>query len=510
MSQPFWAGCLIAVAAAITIAGQGSFHAPPRYDGAGYAVLARSLAEGSGYRAIDHPDRPRHAHFPPGYPAFLALVWSVTGPSATAAHVASSLCAVGATLAAWLWFRRLYPREVALLLGLALAVNWAWTRAGSGIQSEPLYELLGQGMILLACRWAERCSDLRSATLGLLLATCFLTRQVALGLALAVLVDLALRRRGREALAIGGTTASFLLPWLAWLGIVGASQRTQASLLLAGSPSFLSRFAYQLRFYIQRIPDQLTGPFVEIATVIRQSPGAAVAGSLWAVAASALVLGGWIMALRRPRRRLAGLIPLFTLGLLLLWPFTEAGRFLIPLIPCLLIGAVQWSSGLLRLVGKKLRIKLTRRRSRQIASVLLLIVSLPYSGYSVLKMQLRPQVDPNRDFDRACAWLVEHGDRPGPILTRHPGEVFLATGRQAIEVSTAERPGEIDASTAAIAESIFRYGVAYLLIDRDRYLMAHESPLERFVSEQPQRVRRIWGSEPEPSATAVYQVLPAP
>ena len=35
---------------------------------------ARSgLASGQGYRAIDHPDRPRHAHFPPGYPAGAGL-----------------------------------------------------------------------------------------------------------------------------------------------------------------------------------------------------------------------------------------------------------------------------------------------------------------------------------------------------------------------------------------------------------------------------------------------------
>ena len=50
---------------------------------------------------------------------------------------------------------------------------------------------------------------------------------------------------------------------------------------------------------------------------------------------------GWARTLSRPRRRLAGLIPLLTIALLTIWPYTEAGRFLIPLIPCLLIGAVE-------------------------------------------------------------------------------------------------------------------------------------------------------------------------
>ena len=42
------------------------FHSPPRFDGAGYAVLAESLLAGQGYREIDHPERPPHAHYPPG------------------------------------------------------------------------------------------------------------------------------------------------------------------------------------------------------------------------------------------------------------------------------------------------------------------------------------------------------------------------------------------------------------------------------------------------------------
>ena len=187
LAGPAAGACLIAVASALAMVGQGNFTAPPRYDGAGYAVLARSLAAGTGYRAIDHPDRPRHAHFPPGYPVMLALVWSLTGPSALAAHLVSSLCTIGATLGAWWWFRGLYPRAVALVLGLALALNWGWVRTGSAIQSEPLYMLLSQVTILAAVRAAARGSVGRCLALGGLLAACLLTSQIAIGLVVAVL-----------------------------------------------------------------------------------------------------------------------------------------------------------------------------------------------------------------------------------------------------------------------------------------------------------------------------------
>ena len=57
---------------------------------------------------------------------------------------------------------------------------------------------------------------------------------------------------------------------------------------------------------------------------------------------------GWLARVRRPRRRLAGLVPMLTLGLLVCWPYTEAGRFLVPLLPFLLIGAFEGLLGLAR------------------------------------------------------------------------------------------------------------------------------------------------------------------
>jgi len=507
-ARPAVSACLIAVVAALAMLGQGDFTAPPRYDGAGYAVLARSLASGTGYRAIDHPDRPRHAHFPPGYPVLLAFVWSVTGPSDLAAHLVSCLCTVGATLAAWWWFRGIYPRDVALALGLALALNWAWARTGSAIQSEPLYMLLSQVTIVAAVRAAARGGVGRSLALGGLLAACLLTRQIAIGLVLAVLLDLCLRRRWSMALSAAVVSALVISPWLAWLVVVGGEQRTQAGLLFAGSSGLPGRIVSQAWFYLQRIPDQITGPVVEVATIIRRTAGVERLANLWALVFSGVVIAGWLVAVRRPRRRLAGLFPMMTLAWLLIWPYTEAGRFLIPLVPCLLIGAVEGMTGLMRWGERSFGLGILDRRVSFFAAVLILVVSLPYSGYSIITGRARARDAGNRAFDAACAWLAWHGDRPGPILTRHPGEVFLATGRQALEVSTSERQGEPDASPDAIARTIARHRVAYVLIDEDRYLGAPSGPLGRFVAERPQRVRKVWSSEPAGPAVAIYEVLP--
>jgi hypothetical protein len=138
-----------------------------------------------------------------------------------------------------------------------------------------------------------------------------------------------------------------------------------------------------------------------------------------------------------------------------------------------------------------------------------LAVSLPYSAYALVTGKVRAAEASQRDFDAACAWLVARADRPGPVLTRHPGEVYWQTGRHALEVATAERPGDVDADVDAIARTIDAYHVAYLLVDQERYANASPSPLVRFVARFPDRVREVWSRESDRSAVAIYEVEPA-
>ena len=473
---------------------------------------------GQGYRAIDHPDGPRHTHFPPGYPLLLAMTWELTGISVISAHVVSALCMMGASLAAWLWFRRMMPEPAAMLLGLAVAINWLWARTGAAIQSEPLYLLLAQSAILAAVRTGKGSSTrVRDAVvLGILLAACLLTRHAAIGLALAILLDLSIRRRWRECLAAGSIAAFLVSPWIAWMAMAaGPGGRTQAGLLVQGNGTLPERIAGQLIFYIQRIPDQITGPFVEVGTVFRHSTLAAIAANGWAIVATAVIVGGWVRTLRRPRRRLAGLIAIGTLLVLLPWPFTEAGRFLIPLIPCILIGAVEGLAGIANGIGR-VRAGIGARRapyewlrpsrSRRLAAGLLLSASLPYSAYTLVAGRSRVMEASHGEFDAACRWLAVNGSRPGPVLTRHPGEVFWQTGRKSLEIPTAERPGDVDADVDAIARTIANYRVAYLLIDQERYALARTSPLARYVVEHPERVRKVWDREAGRSSVAIYEV----
>lgn len=501
-SVGFWiSAAAIALISGLAVAAQTRFDAPPRYDGAGYAVLATALIEGQGYRAIDHPDAPRHVHFPPGYPGFLALIWSATGVSDRAAHLASTICAVGATLAAWLWFRRMYAAPAALALGLALGLNWIWSRTGGGIQSEPLYMLLGQLAILVAAGRLPRQWPIRGLLLGLLLGAALLTRHVALGLIAAIWVDQATRGRGRAAGLSALIVALIAAPWVIWVVSFGEGA-SQAGLLVEGGRSVFEGLIGQGFFYLERLPDQLTGPFVEFATVFGGSTLARGLALAWAALGSSVMVLGWLWTLRDPRRRLAGLVALVSLGLLLVWPYTEAGRFLIPLIPCLLVGVVEGLAAVVKILGPFR----SRRVARLTSAWLILCLCIPYSGYAIATAERRSRAEDQVAFNSACLWIKDRGERLGPILTRHPGEVYLNTGRRALEVSTSERPGAVDADPTAVDRLIDHHGAAYLLIDDARYANAPPSPLDWFVRERPDRVRLVFEARDQRGVVRVYEI----
>lgn len=324
-----------------------------------------------------------------------------------------------------------------------------------------------------------------------MLAAATLTRHVGIALAVAVVVDLLSRGRRASAWAAGVTAVALVAPWAAWLATV--RQPTQAGLLTAeGLPA---RVVGQGVFYLRRLPDALTGPVVEIGTTSGRHQAVAAAVTAWAALATGVIVLGWARTLRTPRRRLAGLSALVTLALLLVWPFLEAGRFLIPLVPCLLVGAVE---GLAAVTRRTLR----PRRPRVAAAALVLAVSLPYPVYALATGRAAAQRRTNAGFDAACRWLRFEASRPGPVLTRHPGDVYGRTGRRAVA------PDGV--GPEAVARALDRWGAVYLLDDGARYLGAPASPIAAFARAFPDRVRAVWSRADGPATVRVYEAVSGP
>jgi Dolichyl-phosphate-mannose-protein mannosyltransferase len=449
--------------------------------------LGEALATGHGYREINKPEAPPHDHFPPGYPVVLAVLWQFTGRSVVAAHVLSLVCTVMAVLLGWRWFRLMYSPRTALLLGLALAVNWTWARIGGSIQSEPLFILWELLAVCVTIRAECKNTVGMGVALGLIVGASMLTRHVGVCIATAVILELMLCRQWKALTATISTTTLLILPWIGWLTAV--HHHTQIGLLTTDSLG--ARIAGQAVFYLQRLPDQITGPFVEVGTVMHRSLALSVAANLWATMAFTIITWGWVHTLRTFRRRMVGLISSSTLALLLIWPFTEAGRFLIPLVPMILVGLTEGLARLIRLVGVK--------RTRQWAVVIVLLVSVPYSAYSIINGRAKAQRRLHAAFDAACLWIAHETTGHALVLTRHPGEVFWQTGHPTIEPDSSN-PDAID-------RLIDRLGVTYLLIDDERYLNADSNPLREYVRHYPGRVESVWGKSHGGIPVEVFKVI---
>ena len=106
--------------------------------------------------------------------------------------------------------------------------------------------------------------------------------------------------------------------------------------------------------------------------------------------------------------------------------------------------------------------------------------------------------------------LPWHGDQSGADPDQASGRSLPghrpSGGRGCPRRNGRARP---DASPDAIAQTIARHGVAYLLIDEDRYLNAPSGPLGRFVAERPEACSAGLEQRADRAcAMAIYEVLP--
>jgi 4-amino-4-deoxy-L-arabinose transferase-like glycosyltransferase len=180
-----------------------------------YYLGARSISEGHGYSIMGHPT----AFFPVGWPAFLAGIFLIVGPSVAAIKAVNLvLWALSAVLACALG-RQLGGRAVGLVSGVLVAVSPTMTPYVMRASSEALFIPLLLAVCLLLIRRDEATPSLpKTALAGVLLGLAILVRSTAMLLPLALPLWLLLRRRPlreswRSAALLAVASVLVLVPW---------------------------------------------------------------------------------------------------------------------------------------------------------------------------------------------------------------------------------------------------------------------------------------------------------
>jgi len=323
------------------------------YDAA-YLLLSRAL-QAFNYREPYFVGNPIAARFPPGYPAFLAVLTAPAGEHLWLVSVAGILVSVVGLVLVFDVVRRCWSTELALLVTAATAVNPELLANASSVRSETLYTTL-----TLASLWAAeravgprdgRVRGTRAAVVagGFAIAAA-LTRSVGVTLIGALGVHWLLCRRYRWVMVFGAAASVTVGAWLAWT-VVAPAQEVRRSYVddavnvRVGDGSLRSTMVQRLKGNIamyggRTIIEQLSLPL---------TPRTQLDNVGWALAIGVLLTVGLVSAWGRWNAvvwYLGGY-----LALLSVWAWTIE-RFLGPVLPLIValmvIGASVASSVLAR------------------------------------------------------------------------------------------------------------------------------------------------------------------
>jgi hypothetical protein len=192
------------------------------WDDAVYLIGAKSLATGAGYRFLHLIGAPPAVHFPPAWPALLAVIWKLN-PSFPENGVLLKLVnplllAAAAALACRYSVRRLdVPPPVAAVAAVVFAAALPLVVVAGTLVPEPLFIVALFLALAMADRAVDRGGVRRAVEAGIAAGAVALVMSAGLALIPALLLALLVAHRRREAAAAAAGAAALVVPWQLWI-----------------------------------------------------------------------------------------------------------------------------------------------------------------------------------------------------------------------------------------------------------------------------------------------------
>ncbi len=403
-----------------------------------YAVTAKALAEGRGYRIISLPDQPPQTKYPILFPALLAGIWKLEPrfpENAAWLKLVPLVCAV-------IWWFLSYRLAISVTGSRAIAVVISILTAASPwvlflsvtLLSETLFAAIVTAALLLMRRMETgQARRLEWLAVALLSGAALLTRTA--GVALVAAVGLALVRRA-------GLRRALILLLLAGVLCGSLMFRTwPATQIQQQGDAYYSRLNYQswnvlFNFTaaekIHIITTNLIG--VLLAPADLAGVPANVGGVFVALLLSAMAVTGFCRRLARA----ASSIELFVLmyvGLIILWAWPVT-RFLAPLLPLLLLYLFEGAAA----IGKHLTPLRAPLDWVQVSLAVVLALSSGWMLCRSAKTAWRDEVVPLphlvpenwHQLRPLLNWLSQHTPPGAVVVSNFDPSVYLYSGRASI------------------------------------------------------------------------------
>ncbi|MEX2152048.1 MAG: hypothetical protein WD825_01845 [Gemmatimonadaceae bacterium] len=410
------------------------------YDDAHYVILGRALALGEGYRYINVPGAPAATHFPPGYPALLAVLWrlSPSFPENVALFKMVNAVLLGAVALGGYWMaRKLFSMTaiVASLVALASTIAVPALLLSNNVISEILFLAVLLPLLVVAEDSSRRAGLGRAALLAIGAGVLCMIRAHAIVLMPALAIAYALHRRHREAAIAVATGVVVLLPWLLWVRhndpFVPAPLRGQYGSYGAWLTEGLRSNGVGL------LVESLWQNVITSAAIIARSFSLArhvMLDSVAVLAVLSLCVAGALDFAKRARTALLFIV--LYLVIVLLWPFSPL-RFIWGIWPLIVLLMIAGARYLWRLPEARApRWARAARVAAAGAGTVALVGALNFNvrGYAnawwaTVSRNFSPRIQPQ------LVWVTEKTGYDDVIVADDEGAVYLYTGRRAVPAS---------------------------------------------------------------------------
>lgn len=462
---------LIAIICAVFIAGYKAYFDPkldPNGDNINYFLLAKSLAEGQGYKDIVPPIPVPHTHFPPGYPMFMALFMHIFPENIIAMKILNGILFLIAVLMLFRIIQRVTDDNIWIAFATCLlsVVHPTLMRWSVIMMSEMLYMVISFGIILICldldvgkafARKGER--DWKHVALFVLLCllviSSYLVRTMGISVVLAASLAFAvtalkrLKLKDRRWMASAMTVVAILVTLV--VAHEGWSIRNHH--VAPGSRSdYSSGFLYTsdhqemtAKLWVKRlktnvseyttswIPLSFLNPYETLDHHNHRPP--TVAGWLLGLAVLFLMgLGGF--RLKRGRILILSYI-IITFGVLLLYQEQYTGiRYFTPVLPLMILLLL---NGIWEAFTSPFRRAFKKEYAIVPIAVLVIAAFVFYPGYKktrdlyVKLASYKTYVEMNpktayAHYIQAAEWLKEHGTNATIVSCRKPETMFMYSG----------------------------------------------------------------------------------
>jgi hypothetical protein len=408
-------------------------------DDAIYAVLAKSIATGQGYRLLNLPGAPNATHYPPGYPLVLAALWRLWPnfpDNIVLFKFANAFFLAGAAWATFVFSRRrlawpVWGSAVAAIAGTLSIVVLLITGV---VLSEPLFMVCLLAALLLAEQAADGVRSSSAFAAGVALGAVTLVRTIGVAGVGALVLVLLVRRKWVPAAAAACGALILLVPWQLWV----AAHAHEVATVLTGKYGSYSLWLMQgyreeglallkdvVLANVRSVHAMMSYVFLPMQAEL---PRRAVIACL-----AALSMAGLMLLWRRAAVTCVFLV--LYAGITMVWPF-EPNRFLLAIWPLLLIVlALPVTAG-----WQARPMELPRRVARGAVLLAAGVMLLGFARYNLMGFQHQWWASVQRDAGRRAKpiaeWVVRHAAPTDVLATDDDLIVYLYTGRQGVPTST--------------------------------------------------------------------------